>query len=118
MIKFLLKYQIKINTINVHKNTALHITYLNKQNPIITKLLQFETSINSINHRDIINNHNLYNTFIYNSIINQIFPINILILFNDINNTHLFFPIYIYIKNNIQINQFNTKYLYINKYSF
>lgn len=118
VVKFLLEYQVEVDAVNVHGNTALHIACLNGQDPVVTELLQFGASINSVNNRGMVSNHNLYNTFICNSIVNQVFPIDVLMLFSDINNTHLFFPIYMYIRNDMQVSQFSTKYLYVGKYSF
>lgn len=117
VVKFLLEYQVEVDAVNVHGNTALHIACLNGQDPVVTELLQFGASINSVNHRGMVSNHNLYNTFICNSLVNQEFPIDVLMLFSDINNTHLFFPIYMYIRNDMQVSQFSTKYLYVGKYS-
>lgn len=71
VVKFLLEYQVEVDAVNVHGNTALHIACLNGQDPVVTELLQFGASINSVNHRGMVSNHNLYNTFICNSIVNQ-----------------------------------------------
>lgn len=84
VVKFLLEYQVEVDAVNVHGNTALHIACLNGQDPVVTELLQFGASINSVNHRGMVSNHSLYNTFICKLVVKQEFPFNI----NYVNQRH------------------------------
>lgn len=116
VVKFLLEYQVEVDAVNVYGNIVFYIVCLNGQDLVVIEFLQFGVFINSVNYRGMVSNYNFYNIFICNLIVNQVFLIDVFMLFSDINNIYLFFLIYMYIRNDMQVSQFSIKYLYVGKY--
>ena len=54
VVKLLLELGVEVDAVNVHGNTALHIACLNGQDVVVTELIGYGASINSINHRGMV----------------------------------------------------------------